>query len=147
MHSVEKFFIFIFGCLVGQTFLLKVAHILSDKSWSGGLSSCKVCIVNLSNKSVCSLLTKQVMQEVPTCCTVTTKNHLFSALQRCFSQLHLYLWQHSSLTPSPSAMLRMCTVSHPLSLHAHPALTIQPTVLHCRSMHKKLKCILLLTPL
>ena len=94
-------------CLVGQTFLLKVAHILSDKSWSGGLSSYEVCIVSLSNKSVCSLLTKQVMQEVPTC-TVTTKNHLFSALQRCFSQLHsMYMWQHSSLTPSPSAILYM----------------------------------------
>ena len=31
------------------------------------------------------------------------------------------------LTHSPTA-LRMCTVSHPLPPHAHPALTIQPNV-------------------
>ena len=51
----------------------------------------------------------------------------------------LFLWQHCLST------LTYCTVSHPLPLHAHPALTIQPTVPHFPSMHKKLNCILCLT--
>ena len=59
----------------------------------------------------------------------------------------LFLWQRCSLAPSPAALLRMCTVSHPLPPHAHPALTIQPTAPHSLSMHKKLNCILPLTPL
>ena len=59
----------------------------------------------------------------------------------------LFSWQHCSLTPSPTALLRMCTVSHPLPLHAHPALTIQSTVPHSLSMHKKLKCISPQTPI
>ena len=40
----------------------------------------------------------------------------------------------------------MCTVSHPLSPHAHPALTIT-TVAQSLSMHKNLSCILPPTPL
>ena len=35
----------------------------------------------------------------------------------------------------------MCTVSHPLPPHAHPALTIQLTAPHSVSMHKKLNSI------
>jgi len=59
----------------------------------------------------------------------------------------LFLWQHCSLTPSLTALLRMCTVSHPLPPHAHPALTIQSTAPHSLSMHKKLNCTLPPTPL
>ena len=63
------------------------------------------------------------------------------------SWLHsLFLWQYYSLTLSPTVLLRMCTVSHPLLPHAHPALTIQLTVLHSLSMHKQLNCILPPTP-
>ena len=54
----------------------------------------------------------------------------------------LFLWQCCSLVPSHTALLKMCTVSHPLLPHAHPALTIQPTVPHSLSIHKKLYCIL-----
>ena len=32
------------------------------------------------------------------------------------------------LTHSPTALMIMCNVSHPLPPHAHPALTIQPNV-------------------
>ena len=67
---------------------------------------------------------------------------------RWLSQLHLLpLWQHCSLALLPTPLLRMCTVSHLLPPHAHPALTIQPTAPHSLSMHRKLKCILLPTPL
>ena len=44
-------------------------------------------------------------------------------------------------TPSPTALLRMCTVSHLLTPHAHPALTIT-TVQHSLSTQKKLIYIL-----
>ena len=65
---------------------------------------------------------------------------------RCLSQLHLLpLWQHCSLALSPTPLLRSCTVSHPLSSHAHPALKIQLTAPHSLSMHKKLNCTLLPT--
>ena len=60
---------------------------------------------------------------------------------------HLLLSQHCSLTPSPTALLRMCTVSHPLPLHAHPVLTIQSTVPHSLSMHVNLNRTLPPTPL
>ena len=75
-------------------------------------------------------------------------NYIFSTLHRCFSLLHsMYLWQQCSLTPTPSAVLRMCIVSHPLAPYAHLALTIQSTVPHSLSMHMKLNCILPPTPL
>ena len=54
--------------------------------------------------------------------------------------------QHCSLTLSPTVLLTMCTVSHPLPPHAHPALTVV-TVPHSLSMHKKLKCTSPLKPL
>ena len=56
----------------------------------------------------------------------------------CFSSL--FLWQHCSLASSPTALLRRCTVSHPLPPRARPALTVQPIVPHFPSMHRKLKC-------
>ena len=40
----------------------------------------------------------------------------------------LFLWQHCSLTLSPTALLKMCTASHPLPPHTHPVLTIHPTM-------------------
>ena len=46
----------------------------------------------------------------------------------CLSPYHsLILWPHCSLTASPTVLLTMCTVSHPLPPHAYPALTIQST--------------------
>ena len=48
----------------------------------------------------------------------------------------LFLWQHCSFDNSPTALLRMCTVSYPLPPRAHPVLLIQSTVPHSLSMHK-----------
>ena len=59
----------------------------------------------------------------------------------------LFLWQQYSLAPSSTALLKMCTVSHPLPPHTHPALTIHPSMPHSLSMHKNLNCILPPTPL
>ena len=76
-------------------------------------------------------------------------NKIFSSVISGWLSPHhsfLFLWQHCSLTHSPTALLRMCTVSHPLPPHAHPALTIT-TVPHSLSMHEKLNCILPPTPL
>ena len=59
----------------------------------------------------------------------------------------LFLCQHCSSMLFSTALLRMCTVSHPLPHHVHPALRIQPTAPHSLSMHAKLNCILPPTPL
>ena len=48
----------------------------------------------------------------------------------------LFLWQHCSFDNSPTALLKICTVSYPLPRHAHPVLLIQSTVPHSLSMHK-----------
>ena len=100
---------------------------------------CSQCYVHVTN----------VCRTVIYGSTCTTVSSFFSAviLQNGFMYHSLFLWQHCSLTPSPTVLLRMCTVSHPLPPHAHPALTIQPTVPHSLSMHKKLNCILPPTPL
>ena len=58
--------------------------------------------------------------------------------------VQIQMSQYCSLTPSLAALLRMCTVSHPLPPHAHPALTIS-TVPHSLSMQKMLSHILFLT--
>ena len=101
------------------------------------------------------LLFQQLASEL---CTLDTqrpessyeyKDFKFAPLQtRWLSPHHsLLLWQHCSLTSSPTALLRMCTVSHQLPSHVLPVLTIQSTAPHSLSMHKKLNCILTLTPL
>ena len=75
-------------------------------------------------------------------------NIFLQSFQHMMAQHRLFIVIVAALlTHSPTALLRMCTVSRPLPPHAHPALTIQPTAPHSLSMHKKLNCTLPPTPL
>ena len=48
----------------------------------------------------------------------------------------LFFFQHCSFDNSPTALLKMCTVSYPLPPHAHPVLLIQSTLPHSLTLHK-----------
>ena len=100
------------------------------------------------NTQACETLPKTSCKVTPTHFQIILMSEFFSAVIGWLSSHHLFLflWQYCSLTLSPTALLRMCTVSHPLPPRAHPALTIT-TVPHSLSMHKKLNCILPPTPL
>ena len=74
--------------------------------------------------------------------------NLFCSLSLCvMAQSTPIIVLVSSLAPSPTALLGMCTMSQLLPSHAHPAFTIQLTVPHSLSMYKKLNHILPPTPL
>ena len=101
------------------------------------------------NTQACETFPKASCKIATTHFPIILMSEFFSAvISGWLSPHHLFLFlcQHCLLTLSPTALLRMCTVSHPLPPHAHPVLTMT-TVPHSLSMHKKLKCILPPTPL